>query len=240
MFTCETIWSRTFAFLWIFFVLLTWFHYWQLVPSYFLFLLDSVLEDCMFWEFVQFFRSFIYQCIIIHFNHESLYFCSVSCTFSSFMSDFTYWTLSIFLDWESLGEQDQINQLKRNQPWVLFGRTDSEAPTLWPPDVNSWLIGKDPDAGKDWRQKGKKLTENEMVGWHHRLNGHALGQTLGDSEGQGSLESQGVTKSQTQLGDWTKNLFNKSGLSFFLSILSFQRPSSWFHWSFFFLYLFSF
>ena len=200
MFTCETIWSRTFAFLWIFFVLLTWFHYWQLVPSYFLFLLDSVLEDCMFWEFVQFFRSFIYQCIIIHFNHESLYFCSVSCTFSSFMSDFTYWTLSIFLDWESLGEQDQINQLKRNQPWVLFGRTDSEAPTLWPPDVK----------------------------------------TLGDSEGQGSLESQGVTKSQTQLGDWTKNLFNKSGLSFFLSILSFQRPSSWFHWSFFFLYLFSF
>ena len=156
------------------------------------------------------------------------------------MSDFTYWTLSIFLDWESLGEQDQINQLKRNQPWVLFGRTDSEAPTLWPPDVNSWLIGKDPDAGKDWRQTGKKLTENEMVGWHHRLNGHALGQTLGDSEGQGSLESQGVTKSQTQLGDWTKNLFNKSGLSFFLSILSFQRPSSWFHWSFFFIYLFSF
>ena len=73
MFTCEAIWSRTFAFLWIFFVLLTWFHYWQLVSSYFLFLLDSVLEDCMFWEFVQFFRSFIYQCIIIHFNLMNLY-----------------------------------------------------------------------------------------------------------------------------------------------------------------------
>ena len=87
--------------------------------------------------------------------------------------------------------------LKRNQPWVLFGRTDSEAPTLWPPDVNSWLIGKDPDAEIDWRQKEKKPTEDEMVGWHHQFNGHRLGQTLGDGEGQGSLESQEVTESDT-------------------------------------------
>ena len=62
---------------------------------------------------------------------------------------------------------------KRNQLWIVIGRTDAEAevPILWPPDVKSWFIGKDPDSGKDWRQE-KGMTENEMVGWHHWLNGH--------------------------------------------------------------------
>ena len=79
---------------------------------------------------------------------------------------------------------------KRYQPWIFIGRTDVEAETLilWPPDVKSWLIGKDPDAGKDWRQKEKGMTEDEMVGWHHWLNGHQFEQTPGNSEGQGSLE----------------------------------------------------
>ena len=65
-----------------------------------------------------------------------------------------------------------------NQPWILFGRTDAkaEAPILWPPDSKSWLTGKDPDAGKDWRQEEKGMTEDEMVGWHHRLNGHEFEQ----------------------------------------------------------------
>ena len=78
--------------------------------------------------------------------------------------------------------------LKRNQPWILFGRTnaEAEAPIFRPPDMNSWLIGKDPDAGKGWRQKEKRVTEDE-VGWHHQLNVHELGQTPGDGEGQGSL-----------------------------------------------------
>ena len=78
---------------------------------------------------------------------------------------------------------------KENQPWILIGRTDDEAETLtfWPPDVKGWLIGKDPDAGKDWGQEDKWVTEDEMVGWHHWLNGHEFEQTLGDSEGQGSL-----------------------------------------------------
>ena len=82
------------------------------------------------------------------------------------------------------------DQSKGNQPWMLIGRTDAEveAPILWPPDANSQLIGKDPDAGKDWGQKEKRATEDEMVGWHHRFNGHELGQTLEDSEGQGGLE----------------------------------------------------
>ena len=76
-----------------------------------------------------------------------------------------------------------------NQPWIFTGRTDVEAetPILWPPDVKNWLIGKDPDAGKDWRQEEKRTIEDEMVGWHHQLNGHEFEQTLGDSEGQGSL-----------------------------------------------------
>ena len=78
---------------------------------------------------------------------------------------------------------------KGNQSWILIGRTDVEAetPILWPPDVNSWLIGKDPDAGKDWRQEEKLGTEDEMVEWHHRLNGHEFEQALGDSKGQGIL-----------------------------------------------------
>ena len=76
-----------------------------------------------------------------------------------------------------------------NQPWVFIGRTDAdtEALILWPPDVKSQLIGKDADAGKDWRPKEKRAREDEMVGWHHQLNRHEFEQTLGDSEGQGSL-----------------------------------------------------
>ena len=69
------------------------------------------------------------------------------------------------------------------------GRTDSEteAPILWPPDLKSWLIGKDPDDGKDWGQEEKGMTEDEMVGWHHWLNGHEFEQAPGDTEGQGSI-----------------------------------------------------
>ena len=77
---------------------------------------------------------------------------------------------------------------KGNQLWISIERTDAEAlPIFWPPDVNNWLIGKDPDAGKDWGQEEKVVTEDGMVGWHHQLNGHEFKQTPGDSEGQGSL-----------------------------------------------------
>ena len=78
---------------------------------------------------------------------------------------------------------------KGDQSWVFIGRTDVEAETLilWLPDMNSWLIWKDPDAGKDWRQKEKGTTEDEMVGWHHQLNGHELEQALGVGDGQEGL-----------------------------------------------------
>ena len=98
---------------------------------------------------------------------------------------------------------------------------------LWPPDAKSWLIGKDPDAGKDWGQEEKRATEDEMVGWQLQLNGHEFEQTLGDSEGQGSLESTvcGVTKSQTQLSDWTTTVSpavgNKKRKTWFLTLKNF-------------------
>ena len=76
--------------------------------------------------------------------------------------------------------------LKVNQPWIFIGRTDAEAPILWPPDAKSWLTGKDLDAGKDWGQE-KGLTEDEMVGWHHWVSGHEFEQTSRDNEGWGSL-----------------------------------------------------
>ena len=78
--------------------------------------------------------------------------------------------------------------LKGNQSWIFTGRNDAEAEALilWPPDAKNWLIWKDPDAGKDWRQE-KGMTVDEIVGWHHQLNGHEFEQTLGDDEGQGSL-----------------------------------------------------
>ena len=78
---------------------------------------------------------------------------------------------------------------KRNQPWIFILRTDAEAeaPILWTPDAQSWLFGKDPDAGKDWGQEEKGMTEDEMVGWHHWLSGHDFEQTLGDNEVHWSL-----------------------------------------------------
>ena len=78
---------------------------------------------------------------------------------------------------------------KGNQPWTFTKRTDteSEAPILWPPDAKNWLIGKDLDAGKDWRQEVKGMMEDEKIGWQHQLNGHEYEQTPGDGAGQGRL-----------------------------------------------------
>ena len=80
--------------------------------------------------------------------------------------------------WESLDYKEiQSVHPKGDQSWVFIGRTDAEAetPILWPPDVKNWLIRKDPDAGKDWRWEEKGMTEDEVVGWHHQLNGHKFG-----------------------------------------------------------------
>ena len=92
------------------------------------------------------------------------------------------WSL---LDWKEI----QPVHLKGNQFWIFIGRTDTEGetPILWPPDEKNWLIWKDPDAGKDWRQEEKGMTEDEMVGWHHRLDGYGFEEALGAGNGQGSL-----------------------------------------------------
>ena len=131
--------------------------------------------------------------------------------------------------WESLGlkEIKQVNP-KGNQPWILIRRTDAEgeAPILWPPDVKSRLIGKHPDAGKVWKQEEKGMTEAEMVGWHHRLNGHGFEQAVADCEGQEAWSAavHEVTNCQTWLSDWTKqnkishlnsNLLSLQNLHFF-------------------------
>ena len=92
--------------------------------------------------------------------------------------------------WESLDcKEIQPVHPKGDQSWVFIGKTDFEAetPILWPPDAKSWLIGKDPDAGKDWGQEEKGMTEDEMVGWHHQLNGHGFRWTPGVGDGQGGL-----------------------------------------------------
>ena len=98
-------------------------------------------------------------------------------------------------------ENKRVNP-KGNQSWIFIGKTDaeSETPIRWPPDVKNWLIGKDPDSGKDWRQEEKVMTEDEMVGWHHQLLGHEFEQAPGVGDGQGS---HGVAKSWTELSDWT-------------------------------------
>ena len=105
-----------------------------------------------------------------------------------------HWRIYAFELWfwrrESLGLQG-VHPVhpKGDQSWVFIGRTDVEAETriCWPPDVKSWLIWKDPEAGKDWGQEEKGMTEDEMVEWHHRLNGHGFGWSPGVVDGQGGL-----------------------------------------------------
>ena len=100
-----------------------------------------------------------------------------------------FWTVVLEKTLESPLDCKEIKPVnpKRKQSCIFIGRTDAEALILWPPDVKSRFIGKDPDAGKDWRQEKRGMTEDEIVEWHHWFNGHELGKTLGDGEGQGSL-----------------------------------------------------
>ena len=97
---------------------------------------------------------------------------------------------------------------KGDQSWVFIGRTDAKAetPILWPPHAKSWLIGKDPDAGRNWGQEEMGMTEDEMVGWHHRLDAHEFGWTPVVCDGQGGLAccDWWGHKSRTWLSDWTE------------------------------------
>ena len=121
---------------------------------------------------------------------------------------------------------------KGNQSWIFTGKTDAEAeaPILWPPDMKNWFTGKDPDAGKDWRLVEKGTTEDEIIRWYHRLDGHEFEQTQGDSEGQGSLSffsPWGSKESYTT--EWlsnnnNNNQLNENGLSRMCSLWPNYQP----------------
>ena len=137
-----------------------------------------------------------------------------------------FWTVVLEKTLESPLDCKEIQPVhsKGDQSWVFTGRTDAEAetPILWPPDAKSWLIGKDPDPGKDWGQEEKGMTEEELVGWHPRLNGHEFGWTPGVGDGQEGLArcSSCGRKESTRLSSWTElNWFLGVGLLDYTVIL---------------------
>ena len=111
------------------------------------------------------------------------------------LKNWCFWTVVLEKTLESPLDCKEILPVhpKGNQSWIFIGRTstfidvEAETPILWPPDAKNWLIRKDLDAGKDWRQEEKCTTEDEVVGWHHRVDGHKFEQALGVDDGQGSL-----------------------------------------------------
>ena len=107
------------------------------------------------------------------------------------LKNWCFWTVVLEKTLERPLDCKEIKPVhpKEDQSWMFIGRTaaEAEAPILWPPDVKNWLIWKDPDAGKDWGQEEKGMTVDEMVGWHHWLNGHEFEQALEVGDGQGSL-----------------------------------------------------
>ena len=125
-----------------------------------------------------------------------------------------FWTVVLEKTLESPLDCKEIQPVHpKDQSWLFTGRTDAEAetPVLWPPHAKSWLVGKDPDAGRDWGQEEKGMTEDEMVGWHHQLDGHEFEWTPGIGIGQGGLvwsDSWGRKKSDTtEWLNWTERHF---------------------------------
>ena len=125
------------------------------------------------------------------------------------LKNWCFWTMVLEKTLESPLDCKEIQPVhhKGDQSWMFIGRTDVEAetPILWPPDAESWLIWKDPDAEKDWVQEEKETTEDEMAGWHHRLDAHEFGWTPGVGDGQGGLvccDSWGHKESDTTKLNW--------------------------------------
>ena len=120
-----------------------------------------------------------------------MYGCELDYKESWALNNWCFWTVVLEKTLEIPLDSKEIQPVhpKGNQSWIFIGRTNAEAktPILWPPDAKKWLVGKDPDAGKDWGQEEKGTTEDEMVTWHHQLDGHELEQALGVGAGQGSL-----------------------------------------------------
>ena len=129
------------------------------------------------------------------------------------LKNWCFWTVVLEKTLESPLDCKEIQPVhsKGDQPWVFFGRTDAKAetPVLWPPHAKSWLIGKDSDAGRDWGQEEKGMTEDEMAGWHYPLNGHEFEWTPGVGDGQGSLVCCKESDTTERL-NWTESLNNPS------------------------------
>ena len=126
------------------------------------------------------------------------------------LKNWCFWSVLLEKTLESPLDRKEIKPVnpKGNQPLIFIGRTDAEAeaPLFWPPIAKSWLIGKDSDSGRDWGQEQKGMTEDEMAGWHHRLNGHESGWTPGDGDGQGGLGVLQFMGSQRVRHDWVTEL----------------------------------
>ena len=143
------------------------------------------------------------------------------------LKNWCFWTVVLEKTLESPMDCKGIQPVhpKGDQSWVFIGRTDVEAetPILWPPDAKTWLIWKDPDAGKDWGQEEKEMTEHEMVGWHHRLNGLLFGWTPGVGDGQGRLaccSSWGCKDSDTtEWLNWTDDVYPIFSKAFFPTVV---------------------
>ena len=159
----------------------------------------------------------------------------LECEESWVLKNWCFWTVVLEKTLESPLDCKELQPVhpKGNQSWVFIGRSDVEAetPKLWPPDEKSWLIWKDPDAGKDWGQEEKGTTEDEIVGWHHWLSGHEFGWAPEVGVGQGGLACcSSQSCKQTRLSDWTDlhlggDLYGCAYVQKFIRTLCYSHPS---------------